>query len=130
MPRVRTTNKSLSIKDRYKGIGKDAVEVFVKPGQKYERNILKKDHSEKLLVKYALKNERSAKIMEKDNTLVFMVDVDATKPSIKKEIEEKYNAPVMKVNTLIKFKTREKKAFVRFKEEGAAVEIAGKAGIL
>merc|ERR1712136_164165 len=116
MPRVRKTNKSLTIKDRYRGIKKGAkVEVF-KPAFKYPRDVFKRSTEDK--------------IMERDNTLVFIVDVKATKPEIKKAIAEKYNAAVSKVNTLIKFKRPEKKAFVKFVEEGAAITIAGKAGIL
>lgn len=130
MVRARKTNKSLSIKDRYRGIKKDVKEVIVPKGQKYERNVLKKDHADKMIVKYALKNERTAKAMEKDNTLVFICDAKATKPEIKKAVAEKYNTAVKKVNTLIKFKKHEKKAFIRFVEEGKAIEIAGQAGIL
>ncbi|OQS54497.1 Rpl23a [Ecytonucleospora hepatopenaei] len=130
MVRVRKTNKSLSIKDRYRGIKKDQKEDIVSKSGKYERNVLKKDHSDKMIIKYAIKNERTAKAMEKDNTLVFVVDVSATKPEIKKAVTEKYNTVVKKVNTLVKFKKHEKKAFVRFAEEGKAVEIAGQVGIL
>ncbi|KAL6122777.1 hypothetical protein NUSPORA_00034 [Nucleospora cyclopteri] len=130
MPKTRKTNKSLSIKDRYNGIKKDKKEDLLVPKQKYPRNIFKRSTEGRMIVKYALKNERAVKIMERDNTLVFICDLKATKPEIKKAISEKYNAAVLKVNTLIRFKRPEKKAFVRFVEEGTAVAIAGKAGIL
>ncbi|ORD94511.1 RL23A [Enterospora canceri] len=130
MAKCRTTNKSLSIKDRYNGIKKTPKEGILETKHKYPRNVFKKSYENKMVIKYALKNERVAKVMERDNTLVFIVDVAATKSEIKKAVVEKYYAPVVKVNTLITFKRHEKKAFVKFAEEGAAVTIAGKAGIL
>lgn len=130
MVKLRLTNKSLSIKDRYNGIKKNKIDPIIKVNYKYPRDVLKKDTSNKIIIKYAIKNERTARILERDNTLVFIVDVTATKSDIKKAIIEKYNKPVKKINTLIKFKKHEKKAFVKFVEPGTAIEIASKVGIL
>ena len=127
--------KDLSIKQRYHLIKKPEAATFElsKKHQKYPRDIFRRS-VEKLspasIIKYAIKNERAARIMEANNTLTFIVDVKATKPMIKEAVSKLYDAKVMKVNTLITFKHYAKKAFVRFAEEGVAVDIASKAGVL
>lgn len=102
--------------------------------QKYPRGIFRKPdfyaEAPISIIKYAFKTEAAAKAMEKDNTLIFAVDVRATKPQIKEAVSKLYNAKVKKVNTLITFKHYIKKAFVRFADEGKAVDIANQAGIL
>ncbi|ORD96043.1 RL23 [Hepatospora eriocheir] len=132
MVKVRATNKSLSIKDRYNGRKKTVVEKIAPIKQMYPRNIFKNetDKSAGAILKYILKNERTTRCMERDNTLVYIVDVNATKIEIKAAITEKYNQPVKKVRTLIMFKEYAKKAFVVFKNPEAALEIAGKANVL
>jgi len=127
--------KELTIKDRYNMLKKSESQSFDLVGkfEKYPRNIFSKKNTETpsaKIVKYALKNESSAKCIEKDNTMIFVVDPRSTKPEIKRAVTELYGAPIMKVNTLISFKHGYKKAFIRFKNEGDAVEIAGKAGVL
>lgn len=127
--------KEMSIKQRYHLISKPEEEVFELSGrgQKYPRNIFsgaRKQPSPATIIKYAVKNERAAKIMEANNTLTFIVDIKATKPMIKEAVASMYGAKVQKVNTLITFKHHTKKAFVRFADEGAAVDIASKAGVL
>ncbi|ELA41427.1 uncharacterized protein VICG_01532 [Vittaforma corneae ATCC 50505] len=127
--------KNLTIKDRYniRGIKFDDALDF-KPKKKTTLKDLLSIKEEKPspcnIVKYGLKSEVSAKTMEKDNTLIFICDVTATKPMIKTAIEELYGAKVMKINTLNIFKKYAKKAFVKFAKEGEAVEVATKAGIL
>jgi len=127
--------KRLTIKDRYNGRGvkfDDALDF--KPVEKTTlKKLLSLNNGPKTpysIVKYGLKSEASAKTMEKDNTLIFICDVQATKPMIKAAIEELYGAKVVKVNTLNVFKRYEKKAFVKFAAEGEAVEVATKAGII
>lgn len=127
--------KNLSIKQRYHTIKKAEPASFELKGkhEKYARNCFAKSEdnlSAATIVKYAIKNERAARIMEANNTLTFIVDIRATKPQIKEAVAELYGARVKKVNTLISFKQRAKKAFVRFVEEGAAVDIASRAGVL
>ena len=128
-------SKNLSIKDRYnfRGIKFDD-EMELKPKKRQSikeilgsKSIITSPFS---VIKYGLKNEVSARTMEKDNTLIFICEVEATKPIIKAAIEKLYGAKVAKVNTLIMFKQYSKKAFVKFSKEGDAVEVATKAGIL
>ena len=126
----------MSVKQFYHFVKTPSEESFelTKKGQLYERDVMKKVDKDEFvpskIIKYALKNERAARIMETNNTLTFIVDVRATKPEIKKAVAEMYGAPVARVNTLITFKHYTKKAFVRFKDEGAAVDIASRAGII
>ena len=80
-------NKSLNIKQRYNNYKKnsdDSLELKSKH-QKYPHNIFDEENVEKspaTIIKYALKNDRASKMMEKENKLVFIVDVKATKPEI------------------------------------------------
>ncbi len=127
--------KNLTLKDRYnmRRIKFDNALDF-KPKQKETLKSLisiKEDiRTSCSIIKYGLKNETSARTMEKDNTLIFICDVQATKPMIKAAIEDLYGAKVIKVNTLNIFKKYAKKAFVKFAREGEAVEVATRAGIL
>ncbi|KAI5149449.1 large subunit ribosomal protein L23Ae [Enteropsectra breve] len=127
-------NKKLTIKQRYNMLRKPEETSFELEGkkQKYPRDIFKapKEKSAASIIRYAVKNERAAQAIERDNTLTFVVDTNASKPEIKKAIVELYNTPVQKINTVISFKLGVKKAYVRFEKEGEAVEIATRAGVL
>lgn len=125
--------KNLTIKDRYnfrKLKFDDALDFKPKRPLSLKEMLSVKSDSSCNIIKYGLKSEVSAKTMEKDNTLIFICDVEATKPMIKKAIEELYGSKVSKVNTLIMVKKFAKKAFVKFAKEGDAVEVATKAGII
>lgn len=127
--------KNLTIKQRYNYIAsekKDPLDLSGKM-QKYPREIYDKSHnikSSSSIIKYAMKTEKAIKIMERFNTLTFIVDVKATKPEIKAAVQELYGCKVSKVNTLNLFKQYAKKAFVRFEKDGDAVNIASRAGVL
>ncbi|KCZ79370.1 hypothetical protein H312_03239 [Anncaliia algerae PRA339] len=81
------------------------------------------------LIKYGINNERTARMMEKDNTLVFACVIEATKPQIKAAVEKLYSCKVKKVRTCITFKGY-KKAFVVMQEEGEAIRVANAANII
>lgn len=55
------------------------------------------------LLKYPVTTEAAMQKIEKLNTLVFIVSMKATKPTIKRAFEKLYNIKVRKVNTLITF---------------------------
>ena len=79
---------------------------------------------------YSLNRVKSAiKTIEDHNTLVFIVDKRASKPTIKKACQELYNIKVKKVNTLITARG-EKKAYVILNKEHDALEVANKIGIM
>ncbi|RVD91158.1 ribosomal L23P [Tubulinosema ratisbonensis] len=81
------------------------------------------------IIKYGINNENTARMIERDNTLVFACEIKATKPEIKVAVQQLYNTEVKKVRTLISMKGY-KKAFVVLKNDGDAIKIANEAGII
>jgi len=73
--------------------------------------------------------EKSISMIEKFNTLTFLVNKDATKTDIKMAVEHLYDVKVERVRT-INTVDNKKKAFVRLKSEFKAQEIATRLGIL
>merc|ERR1739838_1095701 len=54
------------------------------------------------IVKNPLTTESAMKKIEDNNTLVFIVDLNANKPQIKSAVKKLYDIDVAKVNTLIR----------------------------
>ena len=81
------------------------------------------------IIKYPLATEKSIRLMESENKLVFVVDKKATKPEIKKAVETLFKAKVTAVNTLHAV-TGEKRAYVTFAKETPAIDIATTLGIM
>ena len=81
------------------------------------------------VIKYPLATEKSIRLMESENRLIFVVDKQATKPQIKQAIEEAFNAKVTKVRTLNTLDNK-KKAFITFSQETPAIDIATKLGLM
>lgn len=73
--------------------------------------------------------ERAISLIEKANTLSFVVDVKATKHDVRRAVEGLYGVKVASVNTLITSRGK-KKAFVKLREEFKASDLAIKLGIL
>jgi len=74
-------------------------------------------------------SEKALSLIEKNNTLTFIVNIKANKPQIKEAVEKLFNVKVEKVNTLITPKG-EKKAYVKLKPEFKASDVAVKLGML
>ncbi|MCJ7635273.1 50S ribosomal protein L23 [Candidatus Bathyarchaeota archaeon] len=83
---------------------------------------------EKQIIQYPLITEDAVNLIENENKLVFIVNLQANKHSIKKSVEELYSVKVEKVSYLITPKGQ-KKAFVKLKPEFKASDIAIKLGI-
>ncbi len=68
-------------------------------------------------------------MIEKENKIVFIVSLGATKKDIKRAVEELYQVKVEDVNVLI---TRDgtKKAFVKLRPEYNAADLAVRLGVL
>lgn len=81
------------------------------------------------VIKYPLSTEKSLKLMESENKLIFVVDRKAKKQEIKEAIEKLFNVKVIKVNTFISVKD-EKKAYIKFSEETPAIDIATNLGLM
>ena len=81
------------------------------------------------VILYPLMTEATNHLLEKENKLVFITNIKATKKDIKRAVEELYNVKVSKVNTVITSKGK-KKAFVRLEPGYSATDVAIKLGIL
>ncbi|HLD04149.1 MAG TPA: 50S ribosomal protein L23 [Candidatus Nanoarchaeia archaeon] len=82
-----------------------------------------------MIIKYPLSTEQALGKMDSENKLVFIVDRKATKPEIKKEIEQLLQVKIQKVNTLID-QSGNKKAYVRFAPGTRAIDVATKLGMM
>ncbi|MBW2968494.1 50S ribosomal protein L23 [Candidatus Woesearchaeota archaeon] len=81
------------------------------------------------IIKYPLSTEKSIRLMESENKLIFVVDIKAKKPEIKKAIEKAFKSKVIKVNTFISAKG-EKRAYVQFAKDSPAIDIATNMGLM
>ncbi|MBW2963778.1 50S ribosomal protein L23 [Candidatus Woesearchaeota archaeon] len=80
------------------------------------------------IIKYPLSTEKSIRLMERENKLIFVVDMKANKEEIKKAIEELFKVKVTKVNTLLV--GGEKRAYVKLSMENPAIDIATELGLM
>ena len=80
-------------------------------------------------IKYPLSTEKSIRLMESENKLIFVVDKKSKREEIKKEIEKLFKAKVMKVNTYVNNKG-EKRAYVKFSDDTPAIDIATQLGLM
>jgi large subunit ribosomal protein L23 len=78
---------------------------------------------------YPLMTESASLMVEKDNKLIFIVNLKAGKEDVKKAVEQLYEVKVAKITTLIT-PQGEKKAFVKLTPEYKASDVAIKLGIL
>ena len=81
------------------------------------------------MIAYPLATEKSIRLMESENKLIFVVDNKATKAGIKQAIEEAFKVKVDKVNTL-NAKDGKKRAYVKFNIETPAIDVATKLGLM
>ncbi|MEK6886601.1 MAG: 50S ribosomal protein L23 [Nanoarchaeota archaeon] len=73
--------------------------------------------------------EKSIRLMESENKLIFVVDLKATKKVIQKELETMFKVKITKVTTHIT-PAGEKKAYVTFSRETPAIDIATQLGLM
>jgi large subunit ribosomal protein L23 len=78
---------------------------------------------------YPLMTESASLMVERDNKLIFVVDMRAGKGDVKRAVEELYEVKVDKVTVLVTPQGL-KKAFVKLKPEFRASDVAIKLGIL
>jgi len=81
------------------------------------------------IIKYPVSSEKSIRLMELENKLIFAVDRKAKKQEIKKAIEELFKVKVVKVNIFISNKGQ-KRAYVKFGAETPAIDIATQLGLM
>ena len=78
---------------------------------------------------YPLMTESASLMVEKDNKLIFVVNLKAGKSDVKRAVEQLYEVKVARIAVLIT-PQGEKKAFVKLKPEYKASDVAIKLGIL
>ena len=81
------------------------------------------------VIKYPLSTEKSIRLMESENKLIFVVDLKAKKPEIKEAIEKTFKVKVVKVTTLLTPKGQ-KRAYVRLSPDTPALDIATDLGLM
>ena len=81
------------------------------------------------VISYPLMTESASLMVEKDNKLIFIVNLKAGKSDVKRAVEELYEVKVDKVTVSVT-PQGEKKAFVKLKPEYKASDVAIKLGIL
>lgn len=81
------------------------------------------------VIKYPLSTEKSIRLMESENKLVFVVNKKSTKKEIKKAIEQIFKVEVVEVNTFIN-PEGEKRAYVKFSQKNPAIDIATQMGLM
>ncbi len=82
-----------------------------------------------MIIKSPYITEKVTGMIDSDNTLEFLVNMKATKPEIKKSLEELYDIEVVSIRTIITSRG-DKKAIVKLAKEGSANELATRLGLL
>jgi len=75
-----------------------------------------------------LMTEKAVRMIEIENKIAFIVSRNSTKKEIKKEFESTFDSKIKAINTQI-IKNR-KIAFIRMKDENAALNVATKLGAM
>ena len=81
------------------------------------------------VIKYPLSTEKSIRLMESENKLIFVVDTKADKSEIKQAVEKLFHAKVVKVSTFMSVKG-DKRAYIKFSDETPAIDIATQLGLM
>lgn len=81
------------------------------------------------IIHYPLSTEKSIRLMEAQNTLIFVVDRKAKKEEIKKALEGLYKVKVQKVRTQITTQGK-KRAYVMLAAEYPALDLATQLGLM
>lgn len=82
-----------------------------------------------MIIKSPYITEKVTGMIDSNNTLEFLVNMKATKPQIKKSLEELYDIHIESVRTMITSRG-EKKAIVKLSGESSANELATRLGLL
>lgn len=75
------------------------------------------------ILKYPMSTEKSVGIVDRGNTITYIVDSRASKSEIKKEFESSFNVKVRSINT-INLPKNEKKAFIKLAKGYNATDVA------
>ncbi|MFH1589575.1 MAG: 50S ribosomal protein L23 [archaeon] len=81
------------------------------------------------IIKYPLSTEKSLRLLESENKLVFIVETRSNKKEIKEALEKLFNVKTKSIRTLIT-PGGKKKAYVKFSDETPAIDLATKLGLM
>ncbi|MBI2667563.1 50S ribosomal protein L23 [Candidatus Woesearchaeota archaeon] len=81
------------------------------------------------IIKYPLATEKSVRLMESENKLIFIVNRKAKKHEIKEAVESMFNIKINKINTTI-LPDGNKKAYLTLSKETPAMDIATQLGLI
>ena len=81
------------------------------------------------VILYPLQSEKSIRLMESQNKLLFAVKKKATKEDVKKSVEAAFKVKVINVNTFVNPRG-EKRAYVQLSKENPALDIATQLGMM
>lgn len=80
------------------------------------------------MIKNPLPTEKAVRLMESENTMVFIVESEANKKVIAEQVEKMFNVKVDKVRVVNYGSV--KKAYVKLKPESNALDIATELGMI
>ena len=78
---------------------------------------------------HPLSTEKSIRLMESENVLVFIVKKSSTKSEIKKDIEEGFKIKVDGIRTTIN-PNGKKKAYIKINRANPAIDVATQLGMI
>lgn len=81
-----------------------------------------------MILQFPLRTEKAIRLIETENTIVFVVDMRANKQEIRKITEEQFNVRIKSVNTEVV--NNKKIAYIRLKKEFKAIDIATRLGLI
>lgn len=81
------------------------------------------------IIKHPLSTEKSIRLMQSENKLIFAVEKKADRQQIKQAVEQLFKAKVDTVNTFIT-PHGEKRAYVTFNKANPAIDIATQMGLM
>lgn len=81
------------------------------------------------ILKYPLSTEKIVRLMERENKLLFVVDMKAKKEDIKKAVEQAFEVKVDSVNTYLSNKGQ-KRAYVKLNKQNPAIDIMTRLGLM
>jgi len=82
-----------------------------------------------MVIKHPLSTEKSIRLMESENKLLFVVEMKAKKADVKAAVESNFKVKVDSVNILISSRG-EKRAYVKLSPENPAIDVATQLGLL
>ncbi|MGC8572206.1 MAG: 50S ribosomal protein L23 [Candidatus Micrarchaeia archaeon] len=74
---------------------------------------------------YPLSTEKAISLIDKENVIVYVTDMRATKPEIRKEFESMFNVKVKDIR-IVNTATNTKKAYIKIAKGYKATDVATK----